>query len=364
VQPSTPTYRLALPQTHKRAHSITVRTMAGEVLARDLPIGQGTVSAQLTSRVSRVAEFTVDASWFPESPDDILSPYHAVVEIEAGIGYPSGEQEMFPVFVGRVVDARLDPSGEVTIRADDLAADVVNADFETPYALGRGPSAVAAMEAVILDGFPEAVFGTHDVTDAPVPDLAWDSDRGKALDDLASIMGARWYTLGDGSFVFRAYAYDDVTPVIRIFDGPAGILSTADISLTSDGTHNSVVVVSERPDGGAPVRAVVRDLDPSSPTFYAGPFGRRVLNVTAPTALTTAEAQRIAAATLNASRALTSQWALTCSPDMTLEPGDVVDLEFRDRRSVQVIDAITYPLGAREAQDIRTRSAVAADASL
>lgn len=357
-------YGLALPSSHRREHTFTVRTVDGEILEQDVPIGGGQISAKLASRVSRTATFTAANEWFPVSASDPLSPYHAIVEISAGIGYPTGEREVFPVFTGRVYNASRSTDGQVTFRADDLAADVISAGFEQPFKSQPGSSTTAEMRRIITDAAPFSVYGTDDVTDAVVPQLTWDEDRGKALDDLAAVVEARWFTTGDGSFVVRRYAYTDLTPVFQLTDGPTGLLTGAVNSVSADDVYNSVVVVSERTDGGVPVRAVARDDNSLSPAQYGGRFGKRVRQVRAQTALAMADAQRMAAAQLAASAALSRQWNLECVPDMTLEPGDVGTIEWRGITDVGVIDSIVYPLSPTAAMSVVTRSAVTADLTL
>lgn len=351
-------YRFAQLQTHRREHTFTARTPDGEILAQDIPIGGGVVSASLTSRVTRTAEFTATDEWFPTSPTDPLSPFHAIVEIQAGLGYPDGSKEVFPVFTGRVYEAHRAANGEVSFRADDLAADVIAADFEVPVNTQPGASTVTEIERLIADGYEWAEFGPHDVDDARVPVLAWDSDRGKALDDLASSLEGRWYVLGNGNFVVRRYAYDDTTAVITLSDGYAGTVSAATAVITADGAYNSVVLLVERADSTEPIRVVERNDNLLSAARYGGRFGKRVRIVRVQTALTVSEAQRMARAQLRASESLTRQWSLECVPDMTLEPGDVVDLGWRGVRDTAVIDSLTYPLDAQTPMSIQARSSI------
>lgn len=355
---ASPAYRLALPLSHKRVSRFTVRTPDGTLLAQDVPIGGGQITAQLASRVTRTATFTAADEWFPVSESDIMSPTQAIVTIEAGIAYPTGEEERFPVFTGRVYSADRAAGGQVTFRADDLAADVLAADFEQPENSQPGNSCVAEIQRLILTGYEWAVFGTDDVTDAQVPRLSWDDDKGKACDDLATVVEGRWYALGDGSFVVRRYAYPDTTPVIELTDGENGTLTAARTIVTADGVYNSVVVTAERLDGDDPITVIERDENALSPYRYGGDFGRRVKKVRMQSAAATSEAQAVAVSQLAAAGALARQWSLSCVPDMTLEPGDVVGVEWRGVRDVQIIDSLTYPLSPRDAMTIQGRSSI------
>jgi Domain of unknown function (DUF5047) len=359
-----PAYILALPLPHHRVSRFTVRTPDGTLLADDVPIGGGQVTAQIGSRVTRTATFTADDSWLPVNETDPLSPAHAIVTIRAGIAYPSGEEELFPIFTGRVYEARRARNGQVNFRADDLAAEVLAADFEKPMNSQPGGSCVAEIQRLVSDAWPYAVYGVDQVTDAAVPKLTWDDDRGKACDDLATVVGGRWYTLGDGSFVVRQFGYTDTTPVVTLRDGnegDGGTLTSADTVITADGAYNSVVVTTERADGGNPIRVVERNENALSPFRYGGPFGKRVLKTRSQTSVSVSEAQRVARSQLAASAALTRQWSVECVPDMRLEPADVFNVRWRGVRDVQVIDSITYPLSPRTAMQINGRSSITSD---
>lgn len=351
-------YRLAIPRVHKRVNRLSAFTPDGTVLLDSIPVGGGNVVAQLSSRVSRTATFTTSDDYFPVFATDPLSPSHAIVRIDSGIGYPSGEEEVFPVFTGRIWQASRAANGQVTFRADDLAAEVIAAGFEKPVNSQFGASCVAEIQRLVLDAWQWATFGSDDVTDATVPKLTWDDDRGKACDDMAAIVGGRWYTLGDGSFVVRRNNYDLSSPLYELTDGPGGTLSAAATTVTADGAYNSVVVVSERPDNAAPIRVVERNENGLSPYRWGGFFGKKVRQIRSQSALSTAEAQILARSQLAAATALTRQWQLSCTPDATLEPGDVFAPSWRGVSDVQVIDSITYPLDASSSMTLSGRSTV------
>lgn len=351
-------YPTALPKPHKRVSYLTARTPDGTLLADRIPIGDGSVSAQLSSRVTRTATFTAVDEWFPVTEADPLSPAHAIVTISSGIGYAGGAEEVFPVFTGRVYNVVRGRDGEITFRADDLAAEVIAADFEQPVNSQRGSSTVAEIERLVTAGYPQAVFGTHDVNDAVVPVLSWDDDRGSALDDLAASVEGRWYVLGSGSFVVRRLAYISLVPVLSLTDGADGLLTSATTTVSADGAYNSIVVLAERMDSEEPVRSVERNTNTASPYRYGGPFGIRVKKINAQTANGFADAQRIARSQLEASSALTRQWQMECVPDHRIEPGDVAAVSWRGVNDVQIIDSVTYPLGPTGTMSLSGRSRI------
>lgn len=355
---STAQYAAALLRPHRRVSYVTATDVNGNVLAQNIPVGTGSVTAQLTSRVTRTASFTLSDQWFPVTETDPLSPAQAIVSISAGIGYPDGSEEIFPVFKGRVYNADRSPDGVVTFRADDLAAEVIINDFEIPVNSQPGNSTVAEIERLITDRFPQAVFGVHDVDDTLVPKLSWDDDPGAALDDLSSAVSGRWFVLGDGSFVVRRLAYTDLTPVVTLTDGDSGTLSTATTTVSIDGAYNSIVVLAERQDAEEPISVIERNVNPVNPYVYGGLSGRRVKKLRVQTAAGFPDAQRIARAELEASSALSRQWRMGCVPDYRIEPGDVAAVSWRNLSDVQVIDSVTYPLATGETMTIEARSRI------
>lgn len=359
--PTNATYQAAIRRPHKRAVEVDVYDIDGVPRALGLRPVSGSVSASVNNRVTRSATFSLTRPDYPLNADDPLSPEFAVVVIRAGIEYGDGSKELFPVFTGRVWDATLEPAGTVRFECDDLAADVIGYRFEQPRTT-QSPTTLGEIQVLIREALPQAVFGTHTVTDQPTPQsLTWDEDRGDALDDLAESLGGRWFARGDGSFVVAPFDYEPDAVAQTLHDGPGGLLLQASIPRSRSGVANSVVVVSERTDGSAPVRVPARDTTPGSPTLFGGKFGRVSQIIKVQTPLSFPQAQTLARTQLRASIALRRQWSANVVPDMSLEPGDTVDLSFMDVRDVQVIDQITYPLDTRTPMRIDTRAGTTED---
>jgi len=347
-------YKQSLPFPHRRVTFVRATDINGTILMDDVPIIDGSVSASLTSTVTRTLDLRVSDDLFPVSPTDPLSPYQSVLHVSTGIGYPDGSFDVFPVFTGRVMEASRGAEGDVAIRCDDLAADVVAFRFEQPTISSAGASTVAQIQAFILQALPQATFGTNDVTDQAVPKLAWDDDRGKALDQLAVALQGRWYTLGNGDFVVRRYPYATSPALAFYLDGQPsvtlvpltynGVVSAATRTITRDGTANSITVVSDRLDGSGSIRYTERDTSGTSPTRFSGLYGKVSQILRPQTPVNNASAQALARQQLSSSRALTEQWSASIVPDATLEPGDTISLSYRGQSAAQVIDTITYPL--------------------
>ncbi|MEU1494285.1 DUF5047 domain-containing protein [Streptomyces sp. NPDC005776] len=354
---STPLYKSALQGPHQRVAYVDVHDIDNNVRARAVPILSGDVTATLTNRVTRQCTFELDASWFPTSSDDALAPEAAVARVYAGTRYPDGSEEVFPLFTGRVNTPQLAADGRATFQCDDLANDVIEFRFEAPET-AKADRIQAEIRRLILDALPQAVFDPFTVPDAPTPPLAWDEDRGQALDDLSEALGGRWYALGDGTFTVRPFSYA-LGPIVAVLtDGAGGLVSAATIDRTRNGSANSIVVVSERTDGTEPVRVVARDVTPGSPSRFGGPYGRVSQVIKIQTPLSATEAQTLARTQLAAATALLEQWTTDIVPDYTLEPGDTARLGYRGHQADQVIDSIRYPLMTAQPMTLGSRSAL------
>lgn len=363
-----PTYRQVYSRPHRMASRVEIWQRDGLVFtkAADLPYIGGTIQASLGLRVVRTMTISVDCSWFPWSDDDLLAPLGNQLRVWRGIEYGNGFVTEFPAFTGRIESAELQADRTVRITCVDPAADVIDNEFEIPT-----PSAVSStiplqVQELISNGYPPATFGPFDAIFDPVPILTWDTDRGQALDDLATAGGAFWYTLPDGRFVLRAvpWARDPaaVTPVLTLTDGPAGTITGAAVGTSRDLVANSITARSERTDGTAPLHITVRDLDPTSPTFYFGNFGRVNRTVSIQEATTNGQLTSTAQVILRRAKARFRTWSINCVPDASIELGDAIQIQALDHTALQCVAGFNLPLTPEADMQIQMRTFIAGGA--
>lgn len=358
-------YRDALTRPHTVYNRVDVLDRQGNVLQSGLPFIDGSVRATLNSRVARVLTLSVDRSWFPLLSNGsidtggLLTPFGNRIKAYRGITYGDGSLAVFPVFYGRIEQVNMGRNGVVSVGANDLAADVVDAQFESPQASIPANTISVEFRRLVRDALPDAVFGTSDLTGVKIPPLAWQSDRAQALDDMSATMAALWYPLADGSFVQRLTPWTKPGQVAQLTfaDGtnaaPGAENAIADwtITVSRTGVYNSVVFTSERQDGTAPVYAVVRDTAVGSPTNYLGNFGKKPLLIQNQTALTQSQCLSAAQSALKVATAITQTWdPVSIVPDASLELGDLVGMRAEYAASAQVIVGFTLPL--RETGDM------------
>lgn len=358
-------YRDALTRPHTVYNRVDVLARDGSVLHSDLPFIDGSVRATLNSRVARVLSLTVDRSWFPLQSNGsvdtggLLTPFGNRLRAYRGIQYGDGSVASFPVFYGRIEQVQMTRSGSVALSANDLAADVVDAQFEVPQGSVTTNSISTEFRRLVREALPDATFGTSDLTAMLIPPLAWEADRAQALDDMSATASMLWYPLADGAFVQRLTPWTKPgrTADVTISDGTGAAagannaLADWTITVSRSGVYNSVVFASERQDGTLPVHAIVRDLFVDSPTYYLGNFGKKPLLIQNQSALTQSQCLSAAQSLLRGATAITQTWdPAVIVPDASLELGDMIDMRAEGAASLQVISGFTLPL--RETGDM------------
>jgi hypothetical protein len=126
-------------------------------------------------------------------------------------------------------------------------------------------------------------------------------------------------------------------------------------------TFNAVVATGESTSNDTPFRGVAYDLDPASPTFYGGKFGRRPTFWTSPLITSTGMASSSARTMLQKQLGLAESLTIPLSPHPGLEPGQPVKVLRPDMGidTIHQVDHYTLPLGAGAGQlDTRVRRVV------
>ena len=327
----------------------------------------GSVKATLGSRVTRTMNLTVPSWMYPWAADDLINPYGTELRAFKGLRYGNGTPDEFPCFTGTVEGVSPAQNGVCKVDAADTALRVAAAGFVAPLPANVGSLVVDEFERLVLDANPRAQFGEHDPITTLVPALAYDEDRGAALDSLAKVASANWYTLADGRYVLRwlPWLRASTATAIALTDGPGGTLVEAYPRRDTDGIYNQVTVTSDRPDGGTPLYATASDTDPTSPIWVGGPFSVR----TAPPVRVTGATEQgqlfaLSRALLQRSRILTSSWNVTCRPDGSIELGDFLDLSYQERRAYQYAQSFSIPLGPQGNMSIECRDLAGTEADL
>lgn len=356
-----PVYRRALAGPHR--HYVRIEVWDGTFTNRlisDLTILSGDVSATLSSQVTRRLSMSVTDALYPVNPTDPLAPYGNQLRVYRGVEL-NGDTTTYvwQVFEGRIQDVDDNGDGTVTVQASDVAQDVLDYGFERPTNSSTGSQVTAEFRRLINEAVPGATYGTFDVGGMMMPQETWEQDRGGALDEMAAAMGAFWWALADGSFVLRRIPWTVAgSPVVTLTDLDGGTVLNATPRRSRSTVWNSWTVTGERADSTQPVYATRRDMTPGSITNIAGPFGRRANHANLNTPSNFGTADYVAQVRLQASLALTEDWTYQCTPDASVELGDIQRLQVRGRDVVQVVESFSLPLDLSGEMVVGTRSQV------
>jgi hypothetical protein len=355
-----PFYRRLLGAAHQ--HYVRVEVWNGTntvMLAEDQAFLDGDIRASLSSQVTRTLTMSVPDSFYPADPADLLAPYGNRLRVWRGVQVGSDiTTYVWEAFHGRIQEASDNGDGSVTIQAADRAQDVLDYGFQVPERSSVGATVQAEVIRLIGDAVPDATFGTFDVPMLTVPAETWENDRGGALDELATSVGGYWWALANGDYVLRTVPWTVAgSPVITLTDATGGSVLEALASRSRSAVYNSWAVTGERADSTTPVYALREDLNPASPTYLNGAFGRRSNYAYLNTPSDTGAVDNVARVKLQSSVALTENWSYTCVPDASVELGDVQRLLVRGRDVIQVVSDFALPLNMGNMQ-VQTRSQV------
>lgn len=311
----------------------------------------GSVTATRGSAVRRTCTVTVpDTSLIPIRPVDQLAIYGARLRILRGIRYPDGTIESVPLGYFRIDRVEGDPDyGPVTISGSSLEAVIADDAFTVPYTTRGGTAAGAAITNLIQASIPAAVV-VNRALDATLGTTTWDAqgDRWAAVTACATALGAEVYCDADGIFVIAELPDIATTPPVWNVDaGADGVLISATRAYSRDGMYNVVVASGENTeDSIAPVSATAVDNDPTSPTYYLGPFGRVPKFYSSSTLITGGQCTAAANLLLRSSVKPVATVSIEAAPNPCLEPGDIIRATYGNgERELHQIQSLTIDLG-------------------
>lgn len=363
-------------------HTTTVRV---EVLTDEIsaPIdisayfssGSLDVSRQAIRRSGTITFEDHDGTITPKDPDGLLAPYGNQLRVWSGVIFPDGTEELVPVGTLRITKVR-SRYPNVTVECFDRAWIVQGASLETPYQIAKGSDYDQAIRDLLLDRYPQASFDIPNVAEAtPLLTFDADSDPWEHLQAMAQAVGYQLYfdPLGtclmvpeqDFLAVEPVWTYDG-KPLAKLPYDPADWTNLAlydqERELDTDQVFNVAVVTGESTSNTVPFRGIARDLDPTSPTVYAGKFGIRPAPPwSTPLAASQGMVDAAARARLQSQTGLAEALHIPAVPNPALECSDPI-MVIRPELGVNTIHAIdhfTLPLRAeQQVIDTRVRRAV------
>lgn len=348
-----------------------------------LPITAGSVAVDATSNVRRTLDCQIadqTGQFTPSNVYAVAAPYGAIIRPWRGILYPDGTSELLPLGVFRISSLEVTDDGAPTLKitGSDYSRTVARNRFVDPYVISAGQNyatAIATLADNRLPGLDQDLDTTAEVTPLIVIDAQ--EDPWQHLQDMAAAFGFEVFYDQDGGFVLQAqhdptddqvqivYASgEDVATLTAAADGTATSLPAAAVLLDLDNTYtdepgfNGVVMAAESTTLPTPLRTVLFDMDPTSPTYSQGPYGQVPDFQSSPFITSQAACDAAAAAWLRKHIGGTNDLSFSIIPDPSLDAGDVIRIKRSGSNidTIGVVGGLTIPLAVAEKMAVTLRS--------
>ena len=312
----------------------------------------------------------------PVDTNSLLTPFGTTLRPYRGVRYAdgvrqpdgtTGSTEVLPLGVFRLSKASVnDTTGgsvDIGLEAYDLSRTVSRDKFISPYAVAAGTNLIDAIKAILERTLPSLDYDSISTTRTTTAPKLYDvgDDPWEAVTDLATSLGCDIYFDVDGWVVIAPPVDIDAlpTPDFTYIEGRGCSLTDLSRVFTDEPGFNGVVVTGESPgDELPPVRAVAWDDEPTSATYYLGPYGEVPTFLTDQTIKTTEDAQSVADQLLRNQLGFSSGLSASGLVNSGYEAGHVVQVE-RARSHVTglyALDAFNVPLRAADLQNLTLRA--------
>lgn len=284
--------------------------------------------------------------------------------LELSAPQDGSRDELLPLGVFNLNDTEIQDGYDglsLELSGSDRSRRVSRNRWEKTYVVYAGANVADVIRRIISDRLPGTQFNFASTTEI-VGTLFFGEDSNNdpwqnAL-DLALGAGMELYFDAYGICCLRPEPNPDVDPVVWTFEDQINpTIIDLRRRVTDENTYNRVVVIGEGSSVDAPVRGEAEDLDPASPTYVLGPYGRSTLIVRSDKVITTQQAQRAAEAILLRQKGATEEIELQVVPNPALEGGDImaVDRSLSQVRGNFIVDSMQIPFGPLDPMRIISR---------
>ena len=327
---------------------IEVLTPQGAVLldsdntATPLNVVGGTIRCDRTSSFRRYVEnlTIVDetGSYIPTLPGDTFSTVSGN-ELRLSVGMISDQGKEYVVqgyfglqgartrdtVQGVTIELSAYDRGRLFSRARRVTPKVFDAVNSTPIA--------SAITSTLQDALPGAIVNTDTGASTYLTpsqtcnsgDDPWEFCRG-----LADSIGYELFIDRLGNIILQRIPDPNSKDLLTNWIYTEGVNATlleVDRAQDTEQVFNGIVVTGMNPSSGLPpVRVLVWDDNPASPTYYAGPFGRHPDFYQSDTIVTVQQATDAGIGRLNNMKGLNEQITFSIVPNPAMEPTDVIQL--------------------------------------
>lgn len=310
----------------------------------------------------------------PTNVESILTPFGTEIRPYRGVRYAETKEiEVVPLGVFRLSKVTVDdvPGGSsastggtpgITLEGYDRSRTIQRDKFTAPWVIAAATNVIDAIQAIIARTFDNLDYDAVDTTVVTPSALTYDvdTDPWSACGELALSIGCEVYFDVLGNVVIAPPIDIDAlpSPDFDYVEGQGCSMLDLQVVYSDDPGYNGVVLSADQPDDGSvPIRAVVWDEEPSSPTYHLGPYGEVPLVVTDSVVTTQDDANAAAAAYLSTLLGYSSQVAITAAVNPAMCSGTVIKIKRVSSGvdDVYLVDATQVPMLASESMTMSLR---------
>lgn len=365
MRPVSAAFLSALRGSHRMVADARVLTTYQEgvdPIGTFIPIINGDVSYDATADIRSSVSLTTDGTdMWSVQPNSLLTPYGNELFVRRGVDFGNGSVEWVSQGYFRIwsVDQPKEVDEPITITAYDRMSGIVDAKLVEPIQFLPGDVIGDIVSLLVGNVYLDVTIEWDDDTEFQTLDrsLIAEKERYEFLNDLITSYGKIMYFDYRGVLVIK-FPPDPDVPVYRVNSGAYGVLISSDRSISREGVYNGVVVEGEGADSLPPVRAIVTDDNPLSPTYWAGPFGQVPRFFTSNFITTEDQAIRAGVSILQQARGLPYNVDFATIVNAALEPLDAVEIVTEEGDELHVIETLVVPLVPDVAMTATTREQV------
>jgi hypothetical protein len=334
----------------------------------ELPLLDGDVKLTSTADVNGSVDFTISGDYW-----DVLQPYGAELFVERGVDFGDGTRELVPCGYYGIEEISRDSFGPVRVSGFDRSKRLQRkrVTYPTEFAAGTthreifdhlvngqtpdGPSTTTY--GMFLTGQVPITFTGYDPTLAKIgTSLSCEDDCLAFLGKIADARGCvlRFGRTGALEVALRNQAPGAV-PVYTVKPGAGGNLVSWSQKVTRDGVYNYVIARGSDPATPTGYR-LAYNADPTSPLYWAGPFGVVPRYYASPLILSSAAADAAAESVLARYKGLPTSLSLMAVPNPALDPLDVIQATLGSSTATHLLDQVSIPLAGDQPVEIVTRT--------
>lgn len=309
----------------------------------------------------------------PDENSGILTPFGTEVRPYRGVRYTDGTTEVYPLGVFRLAKATFAESTSgagvrITLELYDRSRAIARDKFVNTYTIPAASNLINAIKLIVGRTYPDAEYDSISTTITTTSPKVFNTadDPWQAATDMATSCGCEIYFDTTGRVVIAPPTDIDALPApdFSYIENRRNTLVDLKKEYADEPGFNGVVVSAQSSgDELPPVRAEAWDTEPTSPTYYLGPYGRVPTFVNDTNVKTVADAQAMADSLLKGQIGFSSKLSVSSWVNPVLEAGDVIQVE-RQKMGVTglyTVDAFNIPLRKEGIQNLtlRTRRTVA-----